>query len=344
MPRKCKRKEVAGAQEEYNEEREEEALVHIPKKLCFTKTKSPMESEIIVTENVNDFLIAKKKLQQIELAIETKDVVVLEGPPGCGKTWTMRRILGTKYIDLDWLEYKNEGSISSFLKRCLFICQTDGPVRILIDNADGMQEALIRALLENRCQGQKLYFIFNTLEPKALFKDEEECEVIQLNPLTAAAIKKLLANEVPTKVASEIAEICAGDARVALHLVEEYRLHGTLMPQHRDSSLQFFHSLGKVLYPRKDANAIWQLGHLEEEEFGLFNCYLHFNCLESISSLEDLSTAMDSFSISQSNSVSYLREHPARFVSHLVNANGKKWKSHFGFHKPPSFYFKSVFR
>ena len=284
-----------------------------------------------------EFLIAKKKLDQIKSALQSKEVIVIEGPPGCGKTWTLKRLLKDIHFELDWLDYKNEVAVESFLRRCLFAVKNEQPVYILIDNSDGMPEAIKNALISNRCQGQRLVFLFNSLQTRHLLSDVESYEIIQLNPLTNVSIKKLLKKELPARIIDRILEMSLGDARVALSLAAEYRTHGSLPQCQRDSSLEFFHSLGKVLYPRKEPSAIWQLGHLEEEEFSLFNSYLQFNCLEFIPDVEDLSVALDSFSLAAS--IEFLKEHPSRLLSFVVNTKTKK-TSGFGFRKPPSFYFR----
>ena len=324
------------------------------------KPLAPLLIEDILNGSTSfEHIIADKKILQLEGALLTKDIIFVSGPTGCGKTCIVKRLLTkhrVKYSEYDWLSYGSQRDISNFTKKISFPSlifshpngeTADGDEAkslVLIDNADGFDsERIMRLILESNRVILILNFLDNSLRKEIESElDPDGYDLIELNSITQSNIKKLTARYVPKEASDLISKCCGGDSRVALLMCYEYNSFG-LSRHYRDVRLEFFHSLGKVLYPRKDPLISWPLADHETDHFFLFNKYLQFNCLDFFLSSDttgDLTIAMDSFSLADSHS-EYLCEYPPRLVGLLVNNpnfHGSQRKS-FGFHGPPSFYF-----
>lgn len=108
-----------------------------------------------------------------------------------------------------------------------------------------------------------------------------------------------------------------------------------------DKSLNFFHALGKILYPRKS--------HLDFDTFhtddlSVFNSYLHHNVPNFVKSTEKLSLILDSFSFvdctfepgfSNENWKSGYLTIPSRQTSMVVSLDKNNSKGFFPMTKPP---------
>ena len=301
-------------------------------------------------------IIADKKILQLEEALLTKDIIFVSGPTGCGKTCIIKHLLAKhrlKYSEYDWLSFGSQRDISNFTKKSSFpslifnhsngrIVDSEDNSFVLIDNADGFApEKIMRLVLE----APRVVLILNSLDNSLRKEIDSQLDPtvqshIELNGVTQSNIKKLTARYVPKEASDSISKNCGGDSRVALIKCYEFNLFG-LSGFYRDIQLEFFHSLGKVLYQRKDPSISWPLVDHESDEFFLFNKYLQFNCLDFFTSdIGDLLAVMDSFSLASPHT-EYLCEYPSRLIGLLVNGSnfcGSRRKA-FGFHGPPSFYF-----
>jgi hypothetical protein len=287
----------------------------------------------------------------------TKDVIVVSGPTGCGKTFIIKHLLGElgiNFFEYDWLLFGRQDYISNFVKKTPFpslvfknpmnarINDLDDDQFILVDNADGFDLENIKKLI---FESFRVILIFNN--PNISLGKEIESELnpdsyefIELNAVTQSNIKKLTDRFVSKAVSDAISKCCEGDLRRALLMCYEHSMFGAV-GNYGVYKLEFFHSLGKILYPRKNPIVQWPLVDHEPEDFFIFNRYLQFNCLEFfLSDSENLCTVMDSFSLAIPHS-EHVCEYSSRLIGYLVNQpdHHRSQKKTFGFRGPPSFYF-----
>ena len=114
--------------------------------------------------------------------------------------------------------------------------------------------------------------------------------LFRLNELTATMQKRAL-----SKTAGDIRHFLTDPRSTQLAHQFNSLLDRPNVEGQRDSSYGLFHSLGKILYPRKDKEPI-DVSELADIDRPLFQSYLHTNCLKHLQAINEASQTLDSLS------------------------------------------------
>jgi hypothetical protein len=294
---------------------------------CSKRRKALLDTNQIYTSTQpQPILIAPKKRALIHEAITSDENVCILGPVGCGKTAFTRLLMAP----LAYTEY--DMFASSDIKDGPFpsLVSTKSHQLVLVDDADALSHQQLTRLIRSNA---RFVVIFSELDPARRKLIHDSCRIIELNPMTSSSVAKLLRSlKLSTNLVSEIIERSHGDARIALLMAWEATTFSSILQNSRNDRVSIFHSVGKVLFPRK--SAFWPLS--DDACTSTFNSYLYYNSSPFISDLREAAIVSDIFSSLESLAPDY-REVPSRVLWHLLNARPPK-KVPFGFSKPPDCY------
>lgn len=311
-----------------------------------------------------ELFMNKKKLERLEgwfVSISkrraTQDILVVTGPAGSGKTFTVRSLarkyniflqepnndkgtaiikahIKSKYRPLEFSEQAVDRSIELFDN---FSCSefkpdfipsiflADGASIVIVTDPCSFEPPLtswLRPLLNN----PRVCHIEYELKAICVIL----ITLVRSLSFPKTLMQKALASYKKNITCSDIIEFFHGDLRAALIALEMVQISGKPLESHdlflQDHSLGLFHSLGKFLYPRKrpdpyDPALLWP------EDLGMFNLYLHHNmtpCVLKISSLSHVLTLLSQIDLIETASRipdHWKREYlalPARGLSNLV--------------------------
>lgn len=204
-------------------------------------------------KNVASF-VSQPKLNELESAIINNKHILIQGPPGCGKSYSLIYFFNKHNISHDYIE--NILSFKISLTNSIILSDLDSKEQIykFIDHIRTKKSASKQFIIETRCIFQKLEFVEKLSDIFVL---------INFNKITDIKIKKLVA---------DVSKINGN-----LHRLKMYNF---LEKCKTDNVADFYHFLGKIFYGKMEKIEEVKRGNFSKDK--LID-YIRANCMYFLS-------------------------------------------------------------
>lgn len=292
----------------------------------------------ITTIPKDRIVVAKSKVDAVESFLVNsqklpKSILVIHGPSGCGKTCLVRSITNHLNLRLHQIDELIDTDYSSEMTRLTNGCLSQTCVQsakfppltlyksgetvfrrpsgnnervIFIDDLEGITDSSLLQLARTLKTIERGTFVLTCLDWFAVCKQckafkDLKCESVALNQLAPTFIKKGMeywtsSSEVPKEL------VDSGDLRACLYHAYFQNIIAELEPiphSTRDSNLTMFHALGRLFYPLKNIEELFNPSIAEDRS--LLHLYIYQNMLPFLSNIDEAVAILDALSTDDYN-------------------------------------------